>query len=230
MRIALALSLLTAFVSVVPALHAEEVGFPAPPGEREFILDEAGWITTEDASEIRQVCTALLDEKRVPIIVVTLRSIAEYSDADWPIERYAKALFDEWGIGFPEFNHGMLLLVSQGDRQARIELGAAWGHEQDRYARQIMDDRILPGFRHGRFSAGILAGVQALADVARGLGRRPRPCNRDTGRRVKEDPGTRVRSGGDSSSSSWAASRPSYAVDARGGATSRGPSSSRSWA
>lgn len=175
MRTALAFSLLAALLCTDSAVRADEVGYPKPPGEREFILDEAGLISTHDAEEIKRVCTALLDEKRVPIIVVTLRSIGDYTSADWTIARYARSLFDEWGIGFPEWNHGMLLLVSKGDRTARIELGAAWGHEQDLYARRIMDDEILANFKRGRFSAGLLAGVKALANVARGLGPPTRP-------------------------------------------------------
>lgn len=53
------------------------------------------------------------------------------------VEQYARQLFDHWGPGFKDRNYGILLLVSVGDRKARIELGAGWGGEAaDRRCRQ----------------------------------------------------------------------------------------------
>jgi len=125
-------------------------------------------------TRIREVCGTLLDEKQVPIVVVTIPRLASYGAGDWTIERYAMNLFDEWGVGTQDWNYGMLLLVSKGDRKARIELGDAWGREQDGQAREVMDTEIIPRFRQGAFSEGIVAGVEALARVARGLAPPPR--------------------------------------------------------
>jgi uncharacterized protein len=70
-----------------------------------------------------------------------------------------------------------LLLVSKGDRKARIELGAGWGRREDELCRQIMDEQIVSRFRDGRYSEGILAGVESLDKMARKLElpKRPRP-------------------------------------------------------
>ena len=91
-------------------------------------------------------------------------------------------LFDQWGIGHEKlgdttWNTGILLLVSKGDRKARIELGAGWGREQDQLCRQIMDEYIVPKFKEGNFSGGIVLGVESLAKMAQGLKlpTRPRP-------------------------------------------------------
>jgi uncharacterized protein len=152
------------------------------PGEREFIRDLAGMIKPEDAAKIRAICDQLLTEKVTPIIVVTIESMAAHGGSDMRIETFALLLFNQWGIGHPrlgdeEWNTGILLLVSEGDRKARIELGAGWGHDQDELCQEIMDDLIIPDFKKGDFSKGILAGVQALDKMARGkeLPRRPRP-------------------------------------------------------
>ncbi len=63
----------------------------------------------------------------------------------------------------------MLLLVSKQDRKARIELGAGWKHEKDVAAQQIMDKLIIPQFKRGDFSGGIVAGVEGLDKIARDL-------------------------------------------------------------
>lgn len=144
------------------------------PGERDFIVDLADLISSSDEQRIRDIATKLLNDKATPIIVVTIESMAKYGGAGMRIETFAHLLFDQWSIGQAKvngqfWNTGILLLVSRDDRKARIELGAGWKHEQDSLAQQIMDEQIVPRFRQGDFSGGIVAGVEALDKMARGL-------------------------------------------------------------
>ena len=62
-----------------------------------------------------------------------------------------------------------MFLVSTGDRKARIELGAGWGREKDALCDQIMQTQIIPRFKQGDFSGGIVAGVDGLDKMAREL-------------------------------------------------------------
>ncbi|HKW32732.1 MAG TPA: TPM domain-containing protein [Candidatus Acidoferrum sp.] len=72
------------------------------------------------------------------------------------------------GIGSQAHNYGVLLLVSVGDRKARIELGAAWAGTKDDTTLMIMQDIMVPNFKKGDYSSGILQGVEALDTMARG--------------------------------------------------------------
>jgi uncharacterized protein len=144
------------------------------PGEREFVRDLADLITAEDEQKIRETCDRLLSEKATPVIVVTIESMAKHGGADMRIEEFAMRLFNQWGIGHEKlgdrlWNTGILLLVSKEDRKARIELGAGWKRDKDELAAQIMQEQIIPRFKEGQFSAGIVAGVEALSQMARGL-------------------------------------------------------------
>lgn len=145
-----------------------------PPGQREFILDRAGLIDAQDAATIRELADKLLTDKAAPIVVVTINSMADHGGRGMRIETFARLLFDQWQIGPAElgknqWNKGILLLVSKDDRKARIELGAGWGREKDALCTQIMDEQIIPRFKQGDFSGGILAGVQSLEKMARDL-------------------------------------------------------------
>jgi uncharacterized protein len=145
-----------------------------PPGQREFILDQAGMIDAEDAATIRELADKLLTDKAVPIVVVTINSMSDHGGRGMRIETFARLLFDQWQIGPAklggnQWNKGILLLVSKQDRKARIELGAGWGREKDDLCLQIMDEQIIPRFKQGDFSGGILAGVQSLEKMARDL-------------------------------------------------------------
>ncbi len=144
-----------------------------PPGEREFVRDLANMIEPADEDKIRVIATEVLEHRATPIIVVTIESMAQHGGADLRIETFARLLFDQWGIGHEKldaapWNTGILLLVSEGDRKARIELGAGWGHEKDAVTQQIMDEQIIARFKQGEFSGGIVAGVEALAAMAMG--------------------------------------------------------------
>jgi uncharacterized membrane protein YgcG len=155
-------ALLLASLLLCAAPAQETVRYPAKPGPREFILDEAKLLTPEDAAEIKTLCEEALTRKRAPIIVVTIPSLASYGAAGWPIERYAMNLMSEWGVGWEDWNYGMLLLVSPGDRKARIELGGNWARRKDDEARRIMSQKIIPKFKTGDYSKGILEGVRGL--------------------------------------------------------------------
>ncbi len=159
-----------------------------PPGQREFILDGAQLLDEETEAKLRANCDKLLTDKAIPIIIVTINSMADHGGAGLRIETFARLLFDQWGIGHAElnsgrggssfsWNNGILLLVSKGDRKARIELGADWGREKDQLCKQIMDRRIVPKFRQDDYSRGISAGVEALDAMAREkeLPKVPRP-------------------------------------------------------
>ena len=142
------------------------------PEERQFVLDQADMITPEDQKQIVEIADKLLTEKVTPIIVVTIESMAAHGGGNMRIETFANLLFDQWGIGYEKVNNktwntGILLLVSKNDRKARIQLGAGWAHEKDELCQQIMDEQIIPRFKQGEFSAGIVAGVQALDAMAR---------------------------------------------------------------
>ena len=85
-----------------------------------------------------------------------------------PIERYATALANQWGVGRCGYNDGVLLLVAPRERKARIAVG--YGLERtltNAKAAAIMERRILPAFRAGHMEQGIAAGVDGvLAEIA----------------------------------------------------------------
>lgn len=143
--------------------------YPAKPGRDDFFSDEAGLLSPQAKAQVDQIAWALWKQDQVPLYVVTINSLADHQAAGLPIEGYAYDLFNAWGIGSQRRNYGMLLLVSKGDRKARIELGSGWGHDYNVQAQQVMEQLIIPEFRQGDFSAGIVAGVKGMDALARGL-------------------------------------------------------------
>ena len=144
------------------------------PGDREFVVDKADLINATDEQTIRGIADRLLTDTASPIIVVTIESMAKSNTRGInSIETFAKTLFEQWGIGHLTVNGrpsntGMLLLVSRDDRKARIELGIGWPYDKEYATQQIMNNVIVPSFRRGDFSGGIVSAVKALDQMARG--------------------------------------------------------------
>jgi len=167
-RLAVAAAL--AAVALLPARALAEIDVPPVPEDEHYILDRADLIGPDAADEIGEMQRRAAEKYETQIVVVTIHSTAGYGGAGVSIEEFARQWFDSWGIGIRRgeklYNRGILLLVSRGDRKARIELGAEWGHRWDAYCRRVMNDLIVPQFKEGDYQLGITRGVDALVSMA----------------------------------------------------------------
>jgi len=115
-------------------------------------------IITND-QELEDKILLFYEQTGVEIAVVT---VEEFTGAT-SIEEYAVKLFEEWGIGDKETDTGVLVLVSQTQRQSRIEVGYGLeGVLNDAKTGRIQDQYMIPYFKDGDFNSGINEGVDAL--------------------------------------------------------------------
>jgi uncharacterized protein len=167
----LALLLLSSLLLLGPLADRafSQVVFPALPPSGTFVVDDAKLLTPAHRQEVDRIAGALNRERGYPVTVVTIRSLAAQRAAGYTIERYASEMVKAWNLDPDRRGYGLLLLVAADDRQARIELGAAWKGVHDGRSRDVMDRLILPAFRSGDLSRGIVAGVQGFDAMGRGL-------------------------------------------------------------
>lgn len=173
----LALTMLAAAAHVAGAYQV-----PPRPADGAFIQDYAGLIPVEARQRIGELQRQAYEQHDTPIIVVTIEAMSRYGYAG-AVEAFARDWFDAWGIGKQTerglANRGMLVLVSAGDRKARIELGADWGRAGDASCQAIMQRQMVPAFRSGRYADGIemgvasLLGLAAIGPAAHGAGQAP---------------------------------------------------------
>jgi uncharacterized protein len=163
------IALLIGFTFSVSFCSAFAVTFPDKPAQSDFFVDEARLLNEDARTAINDIALSLLQQEQIPMLVVTIPSLSSYEGSAFGIEGYATQLFDHWGIGSQERNYGMLLLVSVGDRGARIELGSGFERNYDGQANDIMQSLIVPAFRRGDFPTGITDGVRGMDAMARGL-------------------------------------------------------------
>lgn len=134
---------------------AQEIKFPHFLG---YVNDYANIISASDKSYLEKLLVQLEKKTTAEVAVVTLTTTQPYD-----IELYAVKLFEKWGIGKKGKDNGLLLLVALKDRKLRIEVGYGLeGAIPDAIAKMIIEKNIIPYFKRGNYSAGIVAGVNEI--------------------------------------------------------------------
>lgn len=130
---------------------------PQLPPRTGSIVDLADLLEPFQEQPLATQFETLKGRNGVDFVVVTLPSLQGYS-----IETWGRMLGNGWNVG-GKSGLGALLIVAPNDREVRIEIGDALSVMfPNSAATSIIDNEILPSFREGRLSAGILAGASAM--------------------------------------------------------------------
>src|SRR5215831_7864537 len=89
------------------------------PDPRGYVSDYANVLDDDWKARIRSVCQDLERKTGVEMVVVTVPTIKPFGSAN----DYATAIYEKWGIGSTQQEHGVLVLVSVQERQAAMTLG-----------------------------------------------------------------------------------------------------------
>ncbi|MFN0117438.1 MAG: TPM domain-containing protein [Elusimicrobiota bacterium] len=126
-----------------------------------YVTDEARIISPQHKIKLEKLLFFLEQKTSDQVAVVTIPTL-EGRD----IETESVKLFKRWGIGQKGKNNGVLFLIVPGERKMRIEVG--YGLEaviNDGKAGQILDQIVLPQFRTGNLSEGVVQGAVTIAQL-----------------------------------------------------------------
>lgn len=133
------------------------LAMPKAPTEDIYAQDYASMLNIEVKDDILKMSHTLQQRTSAELVVVTVPTLQ-----DRPIEEYALNLFREWGIGSEQENNGVLLLVANEEREARIEVGYGLeGAINDGKAGAILDE-MVPYFQGNNYSEGIATAYSML--------------------------------------------------------------------
>ena len=122
----------------------------------------AGMIHSQTADTLNQELSSIYSSGGPQISVLTIPSLE-----DQTIEERAIQVFDQWKIGKKGKDNGVLILIAKKERKVRIEVGYGLeGDIPDAYAKRIVEDVMLPQFRNGQFTTGVVLGIQQIAHLS----------------------------------------------------------------
>ena len=144
-------------------------GFTAEdiPQPTEFVMDQAGVIDQGTRQNLIRLLTELEQKTGTQMIILTIPSTGGV-----PIEDYAIARAQSWGLGQKGKDNGLLMVVAVNDRRYRFEVG--YGLEDkipDSLAGSIGRKYLVPKFRRGDYSGGISdAAIAVIGVIAKTYG------------------------------------------------------------
>jgi len=152
--------------AVSPLLTHAQSEYPQPRDP--YLNDYANLVTAQDRANIRAVLSGLRQDTGIEAVVVTINTIHDYDTGDRTIESFATNLFNDWGIGDPQKNDGVLILVAVRDQTVRIEMGSGYGTSQNASMQEAIDEFMLPSFRQDQYSQGVYRGALAVVGTLTG--------------------------------------------------------------
>jgi uncharacterized protein len=142
----------------VPIIFAQ--GFEVP-ALKDPVNDYAGMISANQQSQINQALRSIRDAGGAQIVVLTVNDLNGST-----IEQASIQIVDTWKLGDKQKDNGVLLLIASEERQMRIEVGQGLeGELTDAYAKRIIDEAIIPLFKAGNVSEGVLVGAYQIAKI-----------------------------------------------------------------
>lgn len=135
----------------------EESGFPTPT-DSFYVNDFADVITPEAESEMLSRAAALEQKTTAQVVTVTVEDLDGEEPAD-----YALQIGREWGVGQEEADNGIVILLSENDREIYIAVGYGLeGALPDSKTGRIIDRYGLEYLQQDDFSQGLLGISKAV--------------------------------------------------------------------
>ena len=130
---------------------------PDPMG---YVSDHAKILEEDWRARIRSVAQDLERKTGVEMVVVTVPTVKPFRSAN----DYATAIYEKWGIGSAQQEHGILVLVAVEERQAALTLGRQMLPViTPPVMSQIGSEYLHPSIERGHFGEGLYRTVVALA-------------------------------------------------------------------
>ncbi len=151
-------SLLLIFI-LMAAVFASEVELPRKTSRA--VNDFAGILNPGFESEAERYLRTLYEQSGYSLVAAIVDSLGGMS-----VEEYSARLFRKWGIGDKDTDMGLLILLSSGERKARIEVG--YGAEaliNDAKAGRVLRDHMIPYLKNNDYEQALASGIKALSMI-----------------------------------------------------------------
>ncbi len=126
-----------------------------------YVSNPDGILSAAAVAEIDSLCGALRAQGLAEVAVAALDDI-EGGD---PFS-FAMELFGSWGVGRKDVDNGLGILLVERLHEIRFVTGPGLeGVLPDALCKRIQLNFMLPYFREGDYSAGMVAGVAAVAEL-----------------------------------------------------------------
>ncbi|HEY5824194.1 MAG TPA: TPM domain-containing protein, partial [Cyclobacteriaceae bacterium] len=130
-------------------------------GTNSYVSNPDGIISEITVEQINVILDSLEKKTTAQVSVVLLNSIGNADVFD-----FAQQLFEKWGIGQKGNSNGLLILFVMDKRTVRFHTGDGLeGVLPDATCKDIQREYMVPHFKDGNYSEGMLQGVEKVAAI-----------------------------------------------------------------
>ena len=133
---------------------------PPVPQPLGYVTDQAGILDPDWKARIRSVCQDLERKTGVEMVVVTVKNLAPYGSAN----EYASTIYQRWGVGSAQKEHGLVILAAIEERRAAVTVGKGLvGRVSPAMVEDVGRQYVDPAFRQAEYGEGLYRTTVALA-------------------------------------------------------------------
>ncbi len=163
LRIKLLLLLLTLNTSWIMAQS-----LPPRPNPPQAVNDFVGVLSSGEKQQLETKLRAFTQKTSTAIVIAIVKDLEGMDRADYSIR-----LAQKWGVGQKGKDNGILIMVkptgSSGRRKAFIAVGYGLeGVLPDAIANRIVNNEMIPYFKHGKYYQGLNAGIDVIMNITSG--------------------------------------------------------------
>ncbi len=141
-----------------------QYSIPKVPEVQTSFYDYIGLINQSGARFLKEKLLKYSDSTATQIVMIIIKS----TDGEKTLD-LATRWGNEWGIGHKDKDNGIVLLVAKDDREVAIATGDGIQEELTDYeVKKIIDDRIVPEFKKGKYYRGLRAGADGIFEAIKG--------------------------------------------------------------
>ena len=130
---------------------------------RRFVTNPDGILSRDAAMTLDSICYALKASGIAEVAIVAVNDIRPHD-----MVSFSQELFEGWGVGDDELDNGLGILLVEDMREIRFHTGYGLeGVLPDALCYRIQQDYMVPYFRAGNYSAGMVAGMRAVDTLLR---------------------------------------------------------------
>lgn len=156
-------------IFVFITLNALGVKEYVPPAYDPYVNDYVNIINKQDEQSLKSILENVHLNQGLHINVVTIMSVQSYAfDVNETIGVFAYNFYKKWKSSKINNDLDVLVLVSTGTREIRIEFGGSREGKYNADMEKIIKTSMTPAFRQGRYSYGIFNGIQGIVKTLTG--------------------------------------------------------------
>ena len=143
-----------------PVRTSQQIFWDSLPQPTGYVNDYENLFTDTEEQSLDSLMEDFEKRTTIQIAVVTFDTTMTTRDS---LDALTLRIGEVWGVGRKHKDNGIVIGISRGYRQMRIQNG--YGIERffsDEQTKQIIDNAFIPGYRAGKYFEGTAAGLKAL--------------------------------------------------------------------